>query len=105
MLALRTSAVLIICMGCAAAEAKSVRRGSTTSSDDVAPAALYHERFRPQFHFTPDKGWMNDPNGLVYLDGEVHWFFQHRPDALTQTPVMSWGHAVSSDLVHWTQLP
>jgi fructan beta-fructosidase len=67
---------------------------------------LYHERYRPQFHFTPTKGWMNDPNGLVYFDGEYHLFFQYLPDALTvQTPIMSWGHAVSSDLIHWTQLP
>jgi sucrose-6-phosphate hydrolase SacC (GH32 family) len=66
---------------------------------------LYHERYRPQFHFTADKGWMNDPNGLVFFQGEYHLFFQYRPDALVQTPIMTWGHAVSPDLIHWTQLP
>jgi fructan beta-fructosidase len=66
---------------------------------------LYHERYRPQFHFSSQVGWMNDPNGLVYFDGEYHLFYQCRPDTLEQTPVMSWGHAVSSDLVHWAQLP
>jgi sucrose-6-phosphate hydrolase SacC (GH32 family) len=63
------------------------------------------EQYRPQFHFSPDKGWMNDPNGLVFFDGEYHLFFQHRPDVVIQTPVESWGHAVSLDLVHWAQLP
>src|SRR5579872_681877 len=68
-------------------------------------SGLYHERYRPQFHFSVDKGWLNDPNGLVFFDGEYHLFFQFRPDALVQSPVMSWGHAVSADLVHWKQLP
>ena len=99
MLAAQTLAMLILCMPSAKWSAAADEKGN------VAPSALYHESYRPQFHFTPDKGWMNDPNGLVYFDGEFHLFFQHRPDALTQTPVMSWGHAVSSDLVHWTQLP
>jgi len=66
---------------------------------------LHQERYRPQFHFSADKGWMNDPNGLVFFGGEYHLFFQYRPDALQQTPMMSWGHAVSPDLIHWTQLP
>jgi fructan beta-fructosidase len=75
------------------------------AQNDPVSSPLYHERCRPQFHFSADKGWINDPNGLVFLDGEYHLFFQYRPDALVQTPIMSWGHAVSRDLVHWTQLP
>lgn len=70
-----------------------------------AAEPVYHERYRPQFHFTPQRGWMNDPNGLVFFDGEYHLFFQHRPEVLNQSPVMSWGHAVSDNLLHWKELP
>ena len=65
---------------------------------------LYHEAGRPQFHFTAQTGWLNDPNGLVYFDGEYHLFFQFVTQLDGHDDAKLWGHAVSTDLVHWHQL-
>lgn len=69
----------------------------------LATAGMCSEAVRPQFHFTPKKNWMNDPNGLVYYKGEYHLFFQHDRDSIRPSKLY-WGHAVSKDLVHWTEL-
>lgn len=65
---------------------------------------LYSEKFRPQFHYSPLQKWLNDPNGMVYYEGEYHLFYQYHPYSTVWGP-MHWGHAVSEDLVHWRELP
>jgi fructan beta-fructosidase len=68
------------------------------------PSPVYAEAYRPQFHFTPQRHWMNDPNGLVQVDGTYHLYYQYNPFGDTWGH-MSWGHATSTDRVHWHEQP
>src|SRR5688500_16498045 len=70
----------------------------------VAERTTYNEPHRLQMHFSPKSKWMNDPNGMVYLNGVYHFFYQHYPDSNIWGP-MHWGHATSKDLVHWEHQP
>lgn len=82
----------------------------TACSDDETEApyidtnTYYDEAYRPAIHFTPKIYWTNDPNGMVYLDGEYHLFYQYNPMGSVWGN-MSWGHAVTKDLMHWEHLP
>jgi len=81
----------------------SCEQGSEESNLENLPS-FAQEAFRPQIHFSPKENWMNDPNGMVYYDGEYHLFYQYYPDSTVWGP-MHWGHAISTDMVHWEELP
>ncbi len=78
--------------------------GCAVLAANVLTAQQSSEQYRPQYHFSPRRHWTNDPNGLVFFEGEYHLFFQYNPFGDTWGH-MSWGHAVSRNLVTWKELP
>lgn len=79
---------------------------NTKMSDQLSDEdSVYKEKYRPQFHFAAQRGWINDPNGPIYLNGEYHLFYQHNPWMVTMDGRnVTWGHSVSTDLIHWKEL-
>ena len=75
---------------------------SLSLTESPPKESLYHEKYRPQCHFSSERGWINDPNGLLWYQGKYHMFFQHNP-AGSNWGNMHWGHAVSTDLLRWRQ--
>lgn len=70
----------------------------------ITHAFNYDQPYRGQYHFSPQKNWMNDPNGLLYHNGTYHLFFQYNPGGIEWGNI-SWGHAISEDLTHWEEQP
>lgn len=91
---------LFLLNGCQMSNTNVVNKSQNDSNTLVS----YSELYRPQFHFSPKENWLNDPNGMVYYQGEYHLFYQYHPQSSKWGP-MHWGHAISKDLVHWEQFP
>jgi levanase/fructan beta-fructosidase len=91
--------VLFVFIGC-----NQTPKEKQDTSQSVDSIHSEEELYRPNFHFTPKTGWMNDPNGMFFYNGYYHLFFQHYPDGNVWGP-MHWGHAVSTDMVQWRELP
>tara|TARA_R110000764_G_C11029270_1_gene385198 strand:+ start:24653 stop:26203 length:1551 start_codon:yes stop_codon:yes gene_type:complete len=80
------------------------REDHKKAQNEPEEESTYQEEYRPQFYFSPEEKWMNDPNGLVYHEGIYHLFYQYYPEDIVWGP-MHWGHAVSEDMVHWEHKP
>ncbi len=80
------------------------RQAPRSEKEVEQETGIYQEPFRPQYHFSPPEKWMNDPNGLVYNQGVYHLFYQYYPEDIVWGP-MHWGHAASTDMLHWENKP
>lgn len=83
----------------------SCKSTSAVAQTNAVVTTMEEQMYRPNFHYTPKKGWMNDPNGMFYLNGTYHLFFQHTPfQSVPDFSKMHWGHAISKDLIKWEEL-
>jgi len=96
--------LLGFCLGCSVTALATVGIVATARAQDAAPLPAPTPQWRPVYHYTPHKNWTNDPNGLIYLNGEYLLYNQYNPFDY-KWGHMSWGHAVSKDLVDWKELP
>lgn len=101
-LTIALSSLLVCSLGLSAQQQPAVTAADATGKQ--TDKEQYNEPYRPQLHFSPVAHWMNDPNGMVYAGGVYNLFYQYYPGATVWGP-MHWGHASSTDLVHWKQLP
>lgn len=92
--------VLLACIACSQQE----KTGTSTNLNVVDTPQNDFSRFRPIFHFSPPKNWVNDPNGLVYHQGTYHLFYQYNPYS-SKWGHMTWAHATSKDFINWENLP
>lgn len=94
---------LVFCSSLLFAVAACKPYSASAQSTGVSTQATVEEQlYRPNFHYTPKKGWMNDPNGMFYSNGIYHLFYQYYPDGNVWGP-MHWGHAISKDLIKWEE--
>jgi levanase/fructan beta-fructosidase len=100
-LKLTTILILTALAGCKNADSKKDADASTSLESGTMTE---EELYRPNFHFSPKKGWMNDPNGMFFYNEYYHLYFQHYPDSSKWGP-MHWGHATSTDMVSWIEQP
>lgn len=91
---------VVLLFACKRNQEKEISSTELTTNLSLSEEKLY----RPFYHFTPKKGWMNDPNGMFFYNGYYHLYFQHYPDDNVWGP-MHWGHAISSDLLTWREQP
>lgn len=94
-------AALLLITGCNTGNQKN---GSENTQDPTVANSSEEMRYRPNFHFTPQKNWMNDPNGMFFHNGYYHLYFQYHPGGNTWGP-MHWGHAISKDMITWQEQP
>ncbi|WP_299109250.1 glycoside hydrolase family 32 protein [uncultured Winogradskyella sp.] len=99
--------LLLISLGIFLVNITACKENKSKKQEDavvVSETSLEEELYRPNFHFTPEANWMNDPNGMFYLNGKYHLYFQYYPESNVWGP-MHWGHAISDDMINWKEQP